>query len=165
MNAISLWQPWASLVAAGIKRIETRSWGTNFRGPIAIHAAKYRLKKREREAMLVDLQAMTDLYFAKMGNASGLVFCPDDLLKAVPYGAVVAVVHLADCVSVESVRAGLSARERLCGDYRDGRVAWLLDKIQPLASPVQCRGGQGRFNLPLSVTDEVNCQRFQLAQV
>lgn len=81
MNAISLWQPWASLVAAGIKRIETRSWGTNFRGPIAIHAAKYRLKKREREAMLVDLQAMTDLYFAKMGTVvraarSACVFCP-----------------------------------------------------------------------------------------
>lgn len=39
MKAITLWQPWASLVATGAKIIETRSWGTRHRGPIAIHAA------------------------------------------------------------------------------------------------------------------------------
>lgn len=40
MKAISLWQPWASLIAAGVKSIETRGWPTNYRGQIAIHAAK-----------------------------------------------------------------------------------------------------------------------------
>src|SRR5574343_1234835 len=40
MKAITLHQPWATLVAIGAKRIETRSWSTNYRGPIAIHAAK-----------------------------------------------------------------------------------------------------------------------------
>lgn len=39
-KAISLWQPWASLIAYGVKTIETRSWSTSYRGPIAIHAAK-----------------------------------------------------------------------------------------------------------------------------
>jgi hypothetical protein len=40
IKAISLWQPWASLMALGLKRHETRHWPTAYRGPIAIHAAK-----------------------------------------------------------------------------------------------------------------------------
>lgn len=40
MQALSLWQPWATLIAIGAKTIETRSWGTRYRGRIAIHAAK-----------------------------------------------------------------------------------------------------------------------------
>lgn len=38
MKAITLMQPWATLVAIGAKRLETRSWSTNYRGPLAIHA-------------------------------------------------------------------------------------------------------------------------------
>lgn len=39
MKAITLWQPWASLIASGLKTIETRSWKTEYRGLLAIHAA------------------------------------------------------------------------------------------------------------------------------
>ena len=40
MKLISLWEPWATLLATGQKRIETRSWSTDYRGPVAIHAFK-----------------------------------------------------------------------------------------------------------------------------
>ena len=40
MKALSLHQPWAWLVATGQKHYETRSWGTPYRGPLAIHAGK-----------------------------------------------------------------------------------------------------------------------------
>ena len=40
IKAISLWQPWASLIVCGAKEIETRSWSTKVRGTVAIHAAK-----------------------------------------------------------------------------------------------------------------------------
>lgn len=40
MKCISLWQPWATLIAIGAKRIETRAWHTDYRGPLLIHAAK-----------------------------------------------------------------------------------------------------------------------------
>lgn len=40
MKALSLTQPWATLVAIGAKKIETRSWSTSYRGPVAIHASK-----------------------------------------------------------------------------------------------------------------------------
>src|ERR1700694_3122793 len=40
MKALSLWQPWASLIAMGLKEFETRHWATSYRGPLVIHAAK-----------------------------------------------------------------------------------------------------------------------------
>lgn len=40
VRGFSLWQPWASLVALGVKTIETRSWSTKYRGPLMIHASK-----------------------------------------------------------------------------------------------------------------------------
>ena len=40
MKVITLWQPWATLLAAGTKICETRSWKTNYRGEILIHAGK-----------------------------------------------------------------------------------------------------------------------------
>jgi hypothetical protein len=39
MKALSIKQPWASLIANGIKDIENRTWRTNFRGKIYIHAS------------------------------------------------------------------------------------------------------------------------------
>ena len=39
MRALSLRQPWASLIADGHKTIETRTWRTRYRGPLAIHAS------------------------------------------------------------------------------------------------------------------------------
>lgn len=40
MKALSLRQPWAWLVAAGLKPIENRRWQTHYRGPLLIHAAR-----------------------------------------------------------------------------------------------------------------------------
>jgi len=39
MKALSIKQPWASLIAHGIKNIENRTWKTHFRGRIYIHAS------------------------------------------------------------------------------------------------------------------------------
>ena len=40
MKALTLHQPRASLVALGVKTIETRGWSTTYRGPLLIHAGK-----------------------------------------------------------------------------------------------------------------------------
>lgn len=40
MKAITLHQPWASLVVVGAKTVETRSWATSYRGPLVVHAGK-----------------------------------------------------------------------------------------------------------------------------
>lgn len=53
MKAITVWQPWASLLVSGRKRYETRSWATSYRGPIAIHAAK-RPVRQTIDALVAD---------------------------------------------------------------------------------------------------------------
>ena len=49
--ALSIRQPWASLIIHNFKREENRNWSTNVRGPILIHAAKGMSKKEHQEAM------------------------------------------------------------------------------------------------------------------
>ena len=41
MKALTVRQPWASLIISGAKRVENRSWPTRHRGPLAIHAGKH----------------------------------------------------------------------------------------------------------------------------
>lgn len=38
MKALTIKQPWASLIMAGIKDVENRTWPTTYRGPLLIHA-------------------------------------------------------------------------------------------------------------------------------
>ena len=40
MKALTIKQPWASLIVHGIKDIENRPWRTDYRGPLLIHASK-----------------------------------------------------------------------------------------------------------------------------
>ena len=53
MKALTIWQPWASLLVSGQKKYETRSWATAYRGPIAIHAAM-RPVRRTIDALVAD---------------------------------------------------------------------------------------------------------------
>ena len=53
MKALTIWQPWASLLVTGQKKYETRSWATADRGPIAIHAAM-RPVRRTIDALVAD---------------------------------------------------------------------------------------------------------------
>ena len=52
VRILTLWEPWATLMAIGAKRIETRSWATRYRGPLAIHAARGGLKLWELHGLL-----------------------------------------------------------------------------------------------------------------
>lgn len=40
LPALSVRQPWASLIVWGLKRIEVRTWTTDYRGALLIHASK-----------------------------------------------------------------------------------------------------------------------------
>lgn len=139
MKALSLWQPWASLIAIGAKSIETRSWETLYRGPLAIHAAK-------KDGILLGdgflnaRQAFRDL---------GLQDSPQ-----LPHGAIVATCELVDCLLITptglergSVRIPFpSFAEQSFGNYTPGRFAWLLANVQRLETPIPCVGRQRLFN-------------------
>jgi len=129
VKALTLTQPWASLVAAGDKSVETRSWSTRYRGPLAIHAARGR---------------PTSAYFDTQRHLAQLYMGVD--VDALPTGAVVAVCVLRCCLSVDnsSVRSLLRARplEEPLGDYGPQRWAWLLADIHRLERPIPAVGHQ-----------------------
>jgi activating signal cointegrator 1 len=149
MKAITLTQPWATLVAIGAKKIETRGWSTTFRGPLAIHAGKG-LGPIGGRAGLYDLAfSDPDGYFYPALNQAN-VFCIDDL----PRGAIVATCELVDCVQVlyewprnqvvsQRSRHILTDQECAFGDYSPGRYAWLLMDVLPLPEPIIAKGALG----------------------
>jgi len=135
MRAVTIRQPWATLIALGAKRFETRSWATKHRGDIAIHAGKVIDKKAcqhpEIEAILT-----------KHGYLK-----PTDL----PTGAVIATGVLINCwqsfvqedqVILESAGKikNINAFEELVGDYTEGRYAWELEHMNILQNPVPTKG-------------------------
>lgn len=141
MKTLSIWQPWASLIAIGAKRVETRHWGTPYRGTLLIHASK-RWTAAERDTH-DDLIAFV---------------LPQTFVKAMPdeppLGAVVAVAELYECVEMtESYMACVPALEKELGGWEVGRFAWQLVNVRPLPTPFAARGAQGIFDLPVTLRE------------
>jgi hypothetical protein len=138
VKALSLWQPWASLVAIGAKQYDTRSWSTTYRGDLAIHAA------------------LLDRYIYHYDNPALDPRMREALIEGgfksahqIPVGAVLCLVRLVDCYPVEQVRDQLCEREIAFGDYSDGRFAWKLEMAHVFRPPVPARGHQGLWNWSL----------------
>src|SRR4051794_14365286 len=90
MKTLTVRQPFAHLIATGVKSIENRAWPTAHRGPLLIHAAK---NTDPRDA--ATLTALED---------RGIVFLPADLI----YGAIIAVVDVVDCLRYNDLSRGLA---------------------------------------------------------
>ena len=123
MKALSIRQPHAALIAAGVKRIETRSRATSYRGPVMIHASRGPVPAEAlQRAGLMELSA-------------GL---PD------VRGAYVARAVLTDCVEITPEYAERLRRdnpaEYTAGYYTPGRYAWILSNVEPLPKPAPARG-------------------------
>lgn len=129
MMCISLWQPWATLCVLGIKCNETRHWATKHRGPLLIHAAK-------KPVVGYALDLHKDL-MTRFNVKTGIL----------AYGAIVGQVELVNCREVELVRDHLLERELLCGNYGDGRFAWLFHSPKKFERPIPCRGFQRMWNV------------------
>lgn len=61
MKALSIKQPWASLIAHGIKDIENRTWKTHFRGRIYIHASAKSVVKWEKFTSILDEKQLCEV--------------------------------------------------------------------------------------------------------
>lgn len=147
MKTLSLTQPWATLVTIGAKRIETRSWGTRYRGPIAIHAAKG-LASVGGHSGLIDLCLDSPFSDVLRDHGKGLLVPGHDL----PLGMVLATASLIDCVEIRQTHDPVALPrfiqhaaeyEQDFGDYQIGRWMWLLDHIQALPEPIPARGSLG----------------------
>lgn len=126
MRAITLWQPWATLMVLGIKQIETRGWYTNYRGPLAIHAAvKKPLRFDDEAGAAIDAALLeAGLWYDKL-----------------PLGKVIGYVHLVSCIKVKPGRLP-GYPERLFGNYEVGRYAWVCRDARRYLPEVPAVGQQ-----------------------
>lgn len=93
MKALSIKQPWASLIAHGIKDIENRTWKTNFRGRIYIHASGIRVKT-EYLNRYFSFEMTSELIKA----ISHTNFIPAGWVNIQPTSAIIGEVDIVDCV-------------------------------------------------------------------
>lgn len=127
MKALTLTQPWATLVSIGAKRIETRSWNTSYRGALAIHAAKgFPMYAKE---MMLDDMFISPL--ARAGYTS---------IAALPTSAIVATCRLVDVKRVTSLLDAPDKPERCFGNYTIGRYMWYLEDVVKLDVPIHAKG-------------------------
>lgn len=159
MHAISLWQPYASLIADRVKTKETRSWYPHREAlgkRIAIHASKRKPTRSEYDSF------PQEIHDAMIGN-QGLFW-----METIPYGAFVAtaildyVFTVERFVSARTVKGMLtrskhgqfhSEQREMCvdvfGDFSVGRKIWGLSDIKKLDTPVPAVGRQGLWRCEL----------------
>jgi activating signal cointegrator 1 len=134
MKVLTLTEPWATLVIMGIKKCETRSWMTPYRGPLLIHAAKG----------YPDYAKDTTAYAKLCG------WLPSDYDPDTVRGKILGQVELEGCLST-SDRLGkilawvdaLTETEYALGNFAEGRYAWFLKCPQKWDHPVPARGALG----------------------
>ena len=137
MKAITVWQPWAQLLAEGKKHDETRSWRTNYRGEILIHAAK-----SDHSGILLHIPMNELKYFQEAGITSRI-----DKLQT---GAIIGAAILTDCKLIDQTYHDFikefCPEEFLYGDFTVGRYAWRFEKPQLFKTPIPVSGKQGLWN-------------------
>lgn len=155
IRILSLWQPWASLIALGLKQYETRSWATPYRGLIAIQAAKRPMAVDEHLLLDKLVHNFQVISFEKDKDGCDI----EDRRAKFPLGAIVCIANLTQCLYMTRTASDPGIRQKgvdtnisilepspleaAVGNWEEGRYAWKLENIRPIAQPVPCKGAQG----------------------
>lgn len=134
MKVLSLLQPWATLAVAGAKKFECRSWQTEYRGTIIIHASAKKPNKRECQFF------EEDAYFKK--------YIED--MAYLPYGAIIGKVELIDIYRTEWLLQNIEiisfhnwAQELAFDDFSPNRYAWHFEQAEMFSTVLPIKGHLG----------------------
>lgn len=127
MKVLSIKEPFATLIMDKDKMIETRSFKTNYRGELYIHTSLGSVNIKEK----VD-------FFNLVGK------------RCMHNGYIICKCRLVDCVYmsssfVEDMKKN-NYKEYICGEYKEGRYAWVLSDIQALDEFIPAKGKLGIWN-------------------
>ena len=122
VKVLTVKQPWASLIAYNYKHYEFRSWKTNYRGYVYIHAGL------TLEKVYKDLINKFDLNIIK--------------------GSITAKAKIVDCILVDKTMNEKLYKENklVYGHDHVGLYAWVLDDITLLKDPIEVKGKLGLWN-------------------
>ena len=124
MKVITLKQPWATLVAEGLKKYEFRSWKYSYRGEILIHAGKG-----------VDKEAMKKFKHLNLNY---------------PRSRIIAKVKILDCVKLDKeINENIIRENELVYGHKYDRTgyAWKLEVIEKIDDDKVISGKQGIWNI------------------
>lgn len=138
MKALTISQPYASLIASGEKFVENRTWYTDYRGPLAIHAGK------------------------------GTQYLTRAELASYPTSCIVAVANLVACVDLDRARrsherglafgalsrTGITLDQFLNHEHTEGPICWVLQDVRKLDPFVPCSGARGLWDFDESLIPE-----------
>lgn len=131
-KAISVIQPYATLIINGSKHNETRSYNTNYRGRVLIHASKTMPENYMKFDELNDVQKCA---FKNCGINSQYEI--DQLIR----GYIIGSIDIVDCIKTNSSFVeGLNNVEKYLGDFSDNRYAWVLRNPIIYDKPIIARG-------------------------
>ena len=122
MKALSVRQPWAHLIIHGAKRIENRTWSTDWRGPLLIHASK-------SDSEIASCYAWTAL----RGHLP-----PKSVLQ---FGALIGIVTL------DAVYRFNSLNSNLRNIFAEGPICWHLIDPRPFTA-IPYPGSRSLFYVP-----------------
>lgn len=125
MKVLSIKEPFATLIKDGVKRYETRSWKTNYRGEIYIHASI---------GLSTSLNKEKGMSYLKSDINSGYILCRCNLVDCI----------LMDEDFINYIET--ETTEKDYGDYRLGRYAWELEVLEVLETPILAKGRLGIWN-------------------
>ena len=127
MKVISIKEPFATLIAKGIKKIETRSWKTNYRGELFIHASGKQLAKEFiKNDFVLDLIKNMDMN----------------------YGNIICKCNLVDCIYMDEGFLNYINQNQIeynLGEYKLGRYAWIIEDVEPIY-PMPAKGRLNIWN-------------------
>lgn len=125
MKVLSIREPYATLIKKKVKHIETRSWKTNYRGELYIHASKTKMFREDaNNKELMKLVSLEELN----------------------YGNIICKCKLVDCILMDQEFLNSISKneaEFICGIYELGRYAWILEDIEE----VEKVPTKGRLNI------------------
>ena len=125
MKVLSIKEPFATLIKDGVKIYDTRSWKTNYRGEIYIHAS-LSLSKSER--------VESANKYLKSEIKPGFILCKCELVDCIP-------------MTDEFIKyINKETSEYDYGLYSEGRYAWKLKVLEVLDEPIPAKGKLGIWN-------------------
>ncbi len=137
MRVLSIQQPWAYAITGLGKRIENRTWGTDYRGPIAIHATK----PKNLDEFRFDLCTCDRMSGMKISGAADNTQAQAALFRQLEQQllpqiskfrpAIIAVADLVDVVTFSDSKW-----------YVDG-FGLVFDNVEELPEPIPCKGQLG----------------------
>ncbi len=144
MQALTIREPWASLIVSTNKKFETRDWKRNYRGLLAIHSGKQSVPVEDYPLGLEEILDDLEITQNDLNNNKQKIIAIATLKE----------IHLMTDKFINEQ----TELERLTGFWEPGLYAWELTDIKPITQPIPARGMPGLWTVPDDIYVQIQQQ-------